>query len=85
MVIVLLLVILLITLSILVIQIYRQEKFFLEIIYKNKKLTKRFNKIIFFQEIFLIIISIIFIVTIFLWHILLFFVPIIKPFEVYSV
>ena len=48
MVIVLLLVILLITLSILVIQIYRQEKFFLEIIYKNKKLTKRFNKIIFF-------------------------------------
>ena len=61
-----LLVILLITLSILVIQIYRQEKFFLEIIYKNKKLTKRFNKIIFFQEIFLIIISIIFIVTIFL-------------------
>lgn len=66
MVIVLLLVILLITLSILVIQIYRQEKFFLEIIYKNKKLTKRFNKIIFFQEIFLIIISIIFIVTIFL-------------------
>ena len=85
MVIVLLLVILLITLSILVIQIYRQEKFFLEIIYKNKKLTKRFNKIIFFQEIFLIIISIIFIVTIFLWHILLFFVPLIKPFEVYSV
>ena len=61
-----LLVILLITLSILVIQIYRHEKFFLEIIYKNKKLTKRFNKIIFFQEIFLIIISIIFIVTIFL-------------------
>ena len=61
-----LLVILLITLSILVIQIYRQEKFFLEIIYKNKKLTKRFNKIIFFQEIFLIIISIIFIITIFL-------------------
>ena len=64
-IIIVLLLILLLMLLILVIQIYKKEKEFSEVIYKNKKLVKKFNKILFLQELYFVIVSIIFIVMTF--------------------